>query len=75
MTGRDTTNVVPSILVAATIFATAAVAILWSWNTIATDMFGLARMEFRHAIATEILLLAIGALVGLRPRIAPLLKG
>lgn len=44
----------------------AGVALLWGWNTLAADFFGLARMEFRHALAAEVLLIAAGALVGLR---------
>ena len=44
----------------------AALGILWGWNTLAADFFGLTRMEFRHALAAEVLLIIAGALVGLR---------
>lgn len=41
------------------------VAILWSWNTIAVDLFSQPAMEFRNAVAVELLLIAVGSLVGL----------
>ncbi|MFY0681176.1 MAG: hypothetical protein JXR13_11420 [Thalassovita sp.] len=41
------------------------VAILWSWNTLAVDLFGLPEMAFRHALASVLLLVAIGSLIGL----------
>ena len=41
------------------------VAILWSWNTFAVDLFAQPEMEFRHAVAVELLLIAVGSLVGL----------
>ncbi len=43
----------------------AGLAILWSYNTLLSDFSGLARMELRHALAAEILLIAVGALLGL----------
>jgi hypothetical protein len=42
-----------------------AIAILWSWNTIAVDMFAQPEMEFRHAIAVELLIIAAGSLFSL----------
>jgi hypothetical protein len=44
---------------------TAGIAILWGWNTLAADHFGLKPIEFRHALAAEVLLIAIGGLLGL----------
>jgi hypothetical protein len=41
------------------------IAILWSWNTVAVDLFGQPEMAFRHAIAVELLLIASGSLIGL----------
>jgi hypothetical protein len=41
------------------------VAILWSWNTLAVDLFGLPEMTFRHAVAAVLLLVAAGSLAGL----------
>lgn len=48
------------------VFLIAAAAILWSYNTLAAGLFGLAEMEFRHAVAAEFLLIAAGAVFGLR---------
>jgi len=41
------------------------VAILWLWNTVAVDLFALPVMDFSHAIAVELLIVAAGALLGL----------
>jgi hypothetical protein len=41
------------------------IAILWSWNTVAVDLFGQPEMALRHAIAVELLLIASGSLIGL----------
>jgi hypothetical protein len=48
--------------------AATGIAILWSWNTLAAELFGLAPMEFRHALAAALLVVATGALFGLRGR-------
>jgi len=50
------------------------VAILWSWNTVAVDMFAHPEMEFRHAFAVEVALIAAGLLLGL-PRLFKRLGG
>ncbi len=42
-----------------------AVAILWTWNTLAVDLFAQPEMEFRHAVAVVLILIAIGSLIGL----------
>jgi hypothetical protein len=41
------------------------VAILWSWNTLAVDLFHLPEMTFRHAVAAVLLLVAAGSLISL----------
>ncbi len=41
-----------------------AIAILWSWNTLAVDLFGSAETECRHAIAVAMALIAICFPVG-----------
>jgi hypothetical protein len=41
------------------------IAILWSWNTVAVDLFGQQEMAFRHAFAVALLLIASGSLIGL----------
>ncbi|MBV1904129.1 MAG: hypothetical protein KUG58_10910 [Marinosulfonomonas sp.] len=51
------------------------VAILWSWNTIAVDLFAQPEMEFRHAVAVELLLIAAGSLIGLPSLFSRLQKG
>ncbi len=40
-------------------FLLMAVAIIWSWNTLATDIFGLAEIQFKHAIAMGLGLVAL----------------
>lgn len=46
------------------------IAILWSWNTVAVDLFSQPRMEFRHAIAVVFLIVALGALFALPAALA-----
>ena len=41
------------------------IVILWSWNTVATDLLGHPEMEYRHALAIELLIISAGALLGL----------
>ena len=36
-----------------------ALILLWSWNTLATDLFNLPAAQFKHALALELCLLAI----------------
>lgn len=36
-----------------------AIIFLWSWNTLATDLFNLPAVQFKHAVALELCLLAI----------------
>lgn len=36
-----------------------ALVLLWSWNTLATDLFNLPAAQFKHALAIELCLLAI----------------
>lgn len=43
----------------------AGVAVLWSWNTLAADLFGLPEMEFRHAAATALAISVVGAVAAL----------
>lgn len=47
----------------------AGVAVLWCWNTLAADLFGLPEMQFRHAIAAASAILVVGGLAAL-PRFA-----
>ena len=51
------------------------IAILWSWNTIAVDLFAQPAMEFRHAVAAELMLIAGGSLVGLPSLFSRFKKG
>lgn len=36
-----------------------ALLLLWAWNTLATDLFNLPAVQFKHALALELGLLAI----------------
>ena len=55
---------------AAGAYLVGAAIILWSWNTIAVDVFGASSIAFRHAIAFEALVAAFGAAFGFAARIA-----
>ena len=46
-----------------------AVILLWGWNTVAVDLFGQEPMLFKHALALELLILGIAALVAIAWRI------
>ena len=37
-------------------FCLASVIVIWSWNTLAVDLFGLSHMQFKHAVAVVLLL-------------------
>jgi hypothetical protein len=55
------------VLGAAALFGIA-VAILWSWNTLAVDLFGAPEFAFRHAVAATIGVLVVGFVSGRRDR-------
>lgn len=40
-----------------------AVTLLWSWNTLAADVFGLQTLRFKHAIAAELVVVTVTATV------------
>jgi hypothetical protein len=44
-------------------FLGAAVALLWVWNTLAVDLFGAPVATFRHALAAQVAVLILVALV------------
>ena len=46
-----------------------AVMLLWGWNTVAVDLFGQESMRLKHAVALELLILSIGALLAIAWRI------
>lgn len=48
--------------------AVGGIAILWSWNTLAVELFHQPEMAWRHAIAAVLLILTTGALLGLAGR-------
>jgi hypothetical protein len=48
--------------------AAGTVAIQWGWNTFAVEILGLPDIRFRHAVALELLVLAVPAPVAL-PRL------
>lgn len=40
-----------------------AVALLWAWNTLATDLLGLQALQYKHAIAAELFVVTLTATV------------
>jgi hypothetical protein len=48
----------------------AAVAVLWSWNTVAVDLFAAPSMTYRHALALLLLAMVLGATAAWAFRIA-----
>jgi hypothetical protein len=51
-------------------FLVGAVVILWSWNTIAVDLFGAPNVALRHAIAIELAVAVVGIAIGFIARLA-----
>lgn len=47
-----------------------AIVILWSWNTIAVDLFDAPNLAFRHAVALELAIAVIAASIGFVIRLA-----
>jgi hypothetical protein len=47
----------------------AGVMILWSWNTVAVDLFRAPPAQFRHAVAVEIFLAAVTGICLLATRL------
>ncbi len=45
-----------AIAVAMALFLVGSIAVLWSWNTLAVDLFQLPQARFKHAIAFVVLL-------------------
>jgi len=46
----------------------ASIAVLWSWNTLAGDLFALPQMQFRHALAAVLLGAVLGAVISFGAR-------
>ncbi len=59
-----------AILVAIGVLFVSGVLILWSWNTFAVDLFQAPKMQFRHALAIELLAASIAAIFGLTLRLS-----
>jgi hypothetical protein len=49
-------------LIAVTTLLTAAVLLLWAWNTLAAGLFGLGTAQFKHALAGEAGLAGLAAI-------------
>jgi len=49
-----------SITLAVVVFFLGCVALLWSWNTLATDLFDLPEARFKHAVAAGLLMMILG---------------
>lgn len=68
-----------AVAAAAAAFVVGAVVIMWSWNTVAVDLFAAPVMLFRHAVAVELGTAVVGTAIaslarfiagGRHPRIA-----
>lgn len=46
-----------------TILLVGAVTLLWAWNTVATDLFSLPTLQYKHAVAAELFVVTITATV------------
>lgn len=53
------------IAIALLAFVVCTIAILWSWNTIAVDLFSMPEMNFKHAVAAELLIFSVDFLLRL----------
>lgn len=61
MTKNDSRRIAITLLAFAASLLIIAIAVLWSWNTLAVDLFQAPAMKFRHAVAVEFLIMAIMA--------------
>jgi len=59
-----------SITLAIAVFAGGCIVLLWSWNTLAGDLFNLPHATFKHALAFGLVLLVAGLWRGFAARIA-----
>jgi hypothetical protein len=57
------------LLIGTAIVLVGGIAVMWSWNTLAVDLFHLPAVKFRHALAAELLLISLGAGLGIGVRI------
>lgn len=55
---HDSARPVRTILLTMGAIVAGAIIFLWSWNTLATDLFNLPAVQFKHALALELCLLA-----------------
>ncbi len=60
-----------SVLVAIAVFALSCVCLHWGWNTVAVDLFAQTKSEFKHAVAFQLALFSVVAIV---PLVGRLLK-
>jgi hypothetical protein len=63
------------LLFGATIALALAVALLWSWNTLAADLFNAPTAKFKHALACELAIFALGLLASAGFRASPRSRG
>ena len=57
------------LLIGTAIVIVSGIAVMWAWNTLAVDLFQLPAVKFRHAFAAELLLISLGAGLGIGARI------
>ena len=57
-------------LIVTSIMFGAAILLLWGWDTVAVDLFAAPVAKFKHAVAFELVILALALLGGLALRFA-----
>ncbi len=55
-------------LIAVGTLLVSAVVVLWAWNTLAPELFGLAAIQYKHSLALVILGFTLSFVVGNRTR-------
>ena len=56
MTDRHIKGLAKQIALAVGAFFLASIIVIWSWNTLAVDLFGLVSIQFKHAVAIVLVL-------------------
>ncbi|MCB1909586.1 MAG: hypothetical protein KDH15_19675 [Rhodocyclaceae bacterium] len=60
---ENTTGPVRTLVVALAVLISTSTALLWGWNTFATEVLDLPAIRFKHALALELIVLAMAAVV------------
>jgi len=59
-----------SIVAAVALLFAGAFVVVWSWNSIAVDLFAAPAIDFRHAVAAELTIAVFAAVIGLGIRLS-----